>query len=394
LLEWEAVFKVVTPLFLGGANPEEEEKLSIRAPSIKGALRFWYRAIALGRLGSLEKVRGEEARLFGSTGTGQSAFLLRVEGGDLKTVRKGKIVSNGNAYLGYGVATWNRDVRANLTVRPYIEPGRPFKLKLLFTPNNKAKQSFADLKLSIIALGLFGGLGARSRRGFGSLALMSLKENGRIIWSAPQTVDELRLKYVEFFQELSLPEKEELPEYTAFSRYSRIAIVDTDINAEQLHNKIGEAMNKHRSYRKDRNYPRDHDIAWEVAGPNKPEEHPARLAFGLPHNYFFLSNKSRKINVSVSGQKNREEYRRASPLFIHIHPVGKEFAAVFTFMPAKFLPEGVKIFMNAEKVMGRNHKQPLGEAKVPCEITSYGDFHPITDFMDSFPCRMEVKVSE
>ncbi len=35
--------KTVTPLFLGGANPNDTAEL--RAPSIKGALRFWYRAM-------------------------------------------------------------------------------------------------------------------------------------------------------------------------------------------------------------------------------------------------------------------------------------------------------------------------------------------------------------
>lgn len=35
--------KAVTPMFLGGAEPNKIAEL--RAPSIKGALRFWYRAI-------------------------------------------------------------------------------------------------------------------------------------------------------------------------------------------------------------------------------------------------------------------------------------------------------------------------------------------------------------
>ena len=34
--------EIVTPLFLGGADPNKAE---LRAPSIKGALRFWWRAL-------------------------------------------------------------------------------------------------------------------------------------------------------------------------------------------------------------------------------------------------------------------------------------------------------------------------------------------------------------
>ncbi len=381
LLELEAQFSVVTPLFLGGADPENKEELSIRVPSIKGALRFWYRAIALKRLGSLGKVREEEAQLFGSTKTGQSLFLTRVEDAKLETIKKEKRVSGGTAYLGYGVVKWNTNARAPLTTRPHIKPGSSFKLSLRFRPRKDIKQDYInDLKLAVKALGLFGGLGARSRRGLGSLGLMSLKENGQTIWSAPRTIDELRVKYEEFFQELNLPDKTELPEYTAFSRHSRVVIATADRNAERLLNKVGQAMNRYRSYRGDRNYPRDHDIVREVADHKQPQEHPARLAFGLPHNYFFSSNKS---TVRVGGQKVREEYRRGSPLFIHIHPLEKEYAAVLTFLPANFLPGGVEILMTARG----------NRVKIPSGIKTLGDFHPITDFMDSFSQRMEVKVS-
>jgi len=42
----------------------------LRAPSIKGVLRFWWRAMALGRLVSVDKVREDETRIFGSGGDG------------------------------------------------------------------------------------------------------------------------------------------------------------------------------------------------------------------------------------------------------------------------------------------------------------------------------------
>jgi len=45
--EIKATYKIVTPMFLGGADHEEE----IRVPSIKGALRFWWRALAWGAIG-------------------------------------------------------------------------------------------------------------------------------------------------------------------------------------------------------------------------------------------------------------------------------------------------------------------------------------------------------
>jgi CRISPR-associated protein Cmr1 len=41
-----ARFQIVTPMFLGGAGQKAE---GIRPPSVKGALRFWWRALNWGR---------------------------------------------------------------------------------------------------------------------------------------------------------------------------------------------------------------------------------------------------------------------------------------------------------------------------------------------------------
>jgi len=36
----EVTFRIVTPMFLGGADPNIQAEL--RPPSIKGAMRYWY----------------------------------------------------------------------------------------------------------------------------------------------------------------------------------------------------------------------------------------------------------------------------------------------------------------------------------------------------------------
>ena len=71
------------------------------------------------------------------------------------------------------------------------------------------------------------------------------------------------------------------------------------------------------------------------------------------------------------------------PSFYSYSSAGEEYAAVLTFLPANFLPGGVEILMTARG----------NRVKIPSGIKTLGDFHPITDFMDSFSQRMEVKVS-
>lgn len=85
----QATFKIVTPMFLGGADRNEPAEL--REPSIKGILRFWWRALNWGRFAAnsdssdenkaLLRLRTEEDIIFGNSSgktTGQGLFLMQL----------------------------------------------------------------------------------------------------------------------------------------------------------------------------------------------------------------------------------------------------------------------------------------------------------------------------
>ena len=82
----EAVFRVVTPLFLGGADGTEAE---IRAASLKGALRFWYRATSYSAGADITTIKKKEEEIFGSSEKGQSSFLIDVVDENIKIIDKG-----------------------------------------------------------------------------------------------------------------------------------------------------------------------------------------------------------------------------------------------------------------------------------------------------------------
>lgn len=77
-------FQIITPLVLSGADQGGAE---LRLPSVKGMLRYWYRAldpeynqkIKIGKSGK-EEGPTWESHLFGGTGSGegQSRFLMRL----------------------------------------------------------------------------------------------------------------------------------------------------------------------------------------------------------------------------------------------------------------------------------------------------------------------------
>lgn len=410
MLVWEVTYKITTPMFLGGIDPNK--KNNIRIPSIKGMLRFWYRAVTYKRLGSIEEVRKKEAKLFGSADTGQGAFLLRINTVVEKqvTYKTGSDQTRtGLDYLGYGLSQKNEP---HFMKKTFINPGTIIKVSFHFKhniPNNEiTEEDLTDLEYAIKALGLFGGLGARSRRGFGSLTLSSfkkiIKENVNTeksieeteVWEAPSNTEKLIEKYQNFFKELKLAlgENKQLPEYSAFSILSRcIVYKQTSTNPLELLNEIG---NKVLTFRKTPEISsNDRKIAYKVANKyinNKKLTHPRRVVFGLPHNYWLPKAKENKI-LQITGFRDEREYRRASPLFIHVHQLDdNEYVGVLLFMPAKFLPEDVEIKMIAINPFDK---------KVNCveivsnTIKNFDDFASISDFLNQLPSNYceEVKVS-
>ncbi|WP_449241549.1 type III-B CRISPR module RAMP protein Cmr1 [Desulfoscipio gibsoniae] len=379
----QATYQVVTPLFMGGAGPNT---VGLRAPSFKGVLRFWFRAIALSFLQSWPQVQQKEREFFGST-EGQARFMLSLRSeANMNIIDPGQRWGDqGSAYLGYGL------IGGNKNTRPYIAPSSRFTVSIVLRPQGREQeQELADyLKRALIALGLFGGMGSRSRRGFGSLSLESLLDNGREIWTTPGDVNELKNTMQNFFTDMKMLDK--VPEYSAFSVQSRVSIVKTENNALKLLDAVGREMIRYRSYgmrkRGQNNYTLpwgdgedalqsfsdDHDNVWQVAScDTNPNVHPRRLVFGLPHNYRFSRGFEVRVNPGV-------HERRASPLFIHLHELSGQYAAVMTVLPAHFLPEGEDITLSNRRT-GNNHT-----------VEQAVDFNVLYEFINRFRGRLEVR---
>jgi CRISPR-associated protein Cmr1 len=171
--------KTVTPLFLGGA--ESDTWAELRAPSIKGAMRFWYRAMS-GE-SSIEKLYKKEAALFGGSGEGdgRSKVTIKIASqpnkDDLKRTLwdelpyRHKTSLNGNSYFSptdksegvfyllYSMLLSNRE-------RPYIKAdSSTFQIILQSLDEDALRQAIAGLWCAVY----LGGFGARARRGGGNI---------------------------------------------------------------------------------------------------------------------------------------------------------------------------------------------------------------------------------
>ncbi len=80
--------RTVTPLFLAGADQSAAE---LRAPSFRGLMRYWHRALVGGLVGTddagLKKVSEAESTLFGTTDKGSAisseSFASYIGGGKI-----------------------------------------------------------------------------------------------------------------------------------------------------------------------------------------------------------------------------------------------------------------------------------------------------------------------
>ncbi len=376
----EATFRIVTPMFCGGADHGAE----LRLPSIKGALRFWWRTLQWAPGKKASELAKKEAELFGSSDQshGRSKVQIQFLGPPAldKVIEEKKVLANGSNYgahyLGYGVmeafpSKANPDARPPKAEKKAGElnrsmiPGGWFSIRLRCGPN-LSSEYFEGLKNALILLGTVGGIGSKSRKGYGSLTLTELTCNGTMEL-LPEDPGE-RLKSIL----RNLPSG--VPEWTAWS--SAAVVVQSEVGQDSLKllDLLGREFVHFRSWGlngkvlwkdSEQNFKDDHDLSKE---PND-KAFPQRAVFGLPHNYGKFESKS---------VRPAKLERRASPLFFHVHRMSdaSKPKALVVFLPARFLPQEEDLLS-----FGKLVKLREGEPS----------WKPIEDFLDRLLERPGVK---
>ncbi len=268
--------EVVTPMFLGGANNFEAE---LRIPSIKGMLRFWWRATC--GIASLNEMKGKEAEIFGATEK-KASFSMQIGNSDkiepiLRNLPQGWKVPVENKkfkigtidYLAFGI----RDHKEGYT-RKHIPSGDSFKIKFIFYDKNHQK----SILEAFYALINNGGIGAKNRNGFGSLCLENPKK-------------------------LDFSAKERMKGYTALSNKSIL------FNNFKVHEKWEDALS-------------EIGLAYRAA----------RLSVEKKHNY-----DKRLLIAKPIVQTGNSQERHAKPYFLHVNKLDNaKFQGQILFMPYQY----------------------------------------------------------
>lgn len=381
-----ATFHINTPIFAAGSNQKQAE---LTPTTIKGVMRFWWRALNWSRIrlscdnkeSAFKKLHNEEAKLFGSTADdnksrgGQGYCLintLKLEEASQSNIWNYNGNQSGlNYLLGQGLYSFKTGVTRNA-----LTAGRSFKID--FTIDSKAYLQVID---TLRIIGLLGGFGSRSRHGLGSVTLIELRQIDTMTNQSDliKFESEAKLALTELLDRYQCHKNSELPPLSAFYKNTRIDIVSiTNKDSLDLLNIVGEEAQLYRSYGRsgkingeiaEQNFTADHDFTLNLftATPNTIQ-HPKRVVFGLPHNYFYSGITTRGHSANIDSSTGR----RASPLIQHIHKNKDQYQLIQCLLKSEFLPIGAKIKIAARK--GNESKK----ASVNPDI----DWTVITDFMN------------
>lgn len=181
--------EVLTPMFLAGADQDSAE---LRASSVRGMLRYWYRALLGGRGYTGIELAKKEGEVFGTIGYkdkvapmgGAVEVLTKVAPG--VSIRRSKVpnprrpgammpdpsflkIGSGTGYLWYSAALGDNN-------RGHFPEKTRFSIALVSPKGNT--EALLRAASAMWCLTFLGGMGTRSRNGAGSFKVLKVKPHG------------------------------------------------------------------------------------------------------------------------------------------------------------------------------------------------------------------------
>jgi len=389
--------EVLSPLFSGGAETSAHPE--VRAPSIRGGMRFWYRALVGGSTivassnaeESLKKLKEVEGDVFGTTEKGSAVAVLvhKDQPPGIETFHKdrairtpeGDFLPTGKDYLLWSMAARGRPGTPRYQPgRQYTKPGVRFEIRLQSqTPEGAGALVKAAAALWLLAN--LGGLGSRANRGAGSLEVERADPVSGLAFKPCRSIDELHTHLSSGIRRcLSLVSSLEtweaftdIPDYDILApTAAEVWVVSSSPDGwetpwEALEG-IGAKLRDYRSHRSSIGRA-DHDevLAWLEGGGPAPQI--KRAAFGLPIPFRYSGGGPSDVIIPQQGD------RRASPIRIRITRLTRgRYVGVLTLFKSRFLEAGKQLQLQTRK----------WKALPPT------DYAVIQDFIRTFDVRQEV----
>ncbi len=180
--EFSTTLELVTPAFLASANQQAED-CDLRPATLRGHLRWWWRTMHAGFL-DVETLRELEAAIWGDTKCGGAVRIIVTPNSitrpllfDRRTIIErnnlpsppDRKTTQGLTYFSYGMNDAGRQ-------RHFLAPPNSWTLRIIAKPLNStesdpltAEDVLSHATRALWLLNTYGGVGAKSRKGFGGL---------------------------------------------------------------------------------------------------------------------------------------------------------------------------------------------------------------------------------
>jgi len=307
--------ETITPMFLAGADGKTPE---LRAPSIKGALRFWWRAMNSDL--TYDQLLKEEEKLFGGTQTQnlKSPILLKISQPQFDEVHARTYKNyHGLAYLYYSMIHFGGG-------RSAVPPKTKFDVVLKAKGEKTIKKSIACFWL----LTFFGGVGSRARRGCGNIQMQNAIDPDNLLDNLsfsffPKEGEELN----DFLKDNYLKVKELLKvnlnskDQNNYSNLFDAKLCISDSGKNDWTDALNEIGNIFKNFRLDKN--NRAILKWYESA-----------AFGLP-----VKHKAFTVNSVFSARNDDPIKRRSSPVIIRIVKFNNEYYWMVLHLSGEFLPK-------------------------------------------------------
>ncbi len=357
---YEAEFEVeaITPIFMRGAD---QRKAEIRASSIKGLMRWWFRALAHGvLLGNLteneiiKKIRTEENRIFGSTKE-RSKFDLYI-----KTKQNNlRLAKAPRSYFSLGINGYGLIGTFNVDLRIFDDRYKDIILATFFT------------------FGILGSIGQRSRRAFGSIIIKNTNTDTEEIktpfkYTSKEIVSLLNWSISIFEEYFGVNLNEDtriIPTFPAIHPNVFRIKISSDKNYDNRESAVKSLSKILRSFREDKKNMhnriiKDKTITYYVtkqyyevkkAMSGNRNVKLQYSAFGLPHQYNFFS-----MNIKGLVIEGMKHSRRASSLLFKIVKLSEfQYIPMIMFLNYIFLPNQEKLQIRLKKeIKAKDIQQP------------------------------------
>ncbi|MCC7429219.1 type III-B CRISPR module RAMP protein Cmr1 [bacterium] len=354
MLKFEVKLRTITPTFMYGADGKTPE---IRPQSIKGLLRFWYRALSCED--DLAKLHEAESEIFGNSDEkiGSAKVSVRVkeivgklnerefleeEKLDFTTNQGGKkVLGFRSKNLGIGYFYHNQ------FEKNYFKTETEFTVVL--SAEEKYKDKLEKTICALWALVYFGGIGSRSRRTAGNLEVVETTEFQNEKLPAFKLTAKNSETILDFLTEnfSKIQNFVELKETQKFSNLfeSNIDVVNSSFKTwNEALNSIGNSFRNFR-LRKQPDYKNVKDFI--QTGQNVSEV--TRTAFGLPLAFRFGSLQGK--SATITSQKFE---RRSSPLILKTLKTNNVYFVVLIELKGEFLPAGENLKISSKEQRGNS----------------------------------------